>query len=67
MSPCNLLPAFGDYWGESAQKGDSAMEDSQIIDLYWQRSERAIAESESRYGRYCHAIAFNFTLSHEDA
>ena len=23
------------------------MEDSQIIDLYWQRSERAIAESES--------------------
>ena len=43
------------------------MEDSQIIDLYWQRSERAIAESESRYGRYCHAIAFNFTLSHEDA
>ena len=43
------------------------MEDSQIIDLYWQRSERAIAESESRYGRYCHAVAFRFTLSHEDA
>ena len=43
------------------------MEDSQIIDLYWQRSERAIAESEKRYGRYCRAIAFNFCASHEDA
>ena len=43
------------------------MEDSQIIDLYWQRSEKAIAESENRYGRYCHAIAFNFCASHEDA
>ena len=43
------------------------MEDSQIIDLYWQRSERAIAESENRYGRYCHAIAFHLCLDHEDA
>ena len=43
------------------------MEDSQIIDLYWQRSERAIAESEKRYGRYCRAVAFNFCASHEDA
>lgn len=29
------------------------MEDSAIVDLYWQRSEQAIAESERKYGTYC--------------
>lgn len=43
------------------------MEDSQIIDLYWQRSDRAVAETDRKYGRYCHAIAFNVCPSHEDA
>ena len=33
------------------------MEDGQIIDLYWQRSEEAIARSEEKYGAYCRAIA----------
>ena len=43
------------------------MEDSQIIDLYWQRSDRAIEETDRKYGRYCHAIAFNVCPSREDA
>ena len=43
------------------------MEDSQIIDLYWQRSDRAIEETDRKYGRYCRAIAFNFCANHEDA
>ena len=29
------------------------MDDTQIIDLYWQRSERAIAETDAKYGAYC--------------
>ena len=29
------------------------MEDSAIVTLYWQRSEQAIAESDTKYGPYC--------------
>jgi len=34
------------------------MNDEQILDLYWERSEAAIAETEKKYGRYCHTIAY---------
>ena len=29
------------------------MDDKQIIDLYMERSESAISETEKKYGRYC--------------
>ncbi|MGM9603903.1 MAG: RNA polymerase sigma factor [Faecousia sp.] len=35
------------------------MEDQEIIDLFWQRSEEAIAQTHRKYGRYCHTIAHN--------
>lgn len=37
------------------------MDDTQIIDLYWQRSERAIAETDAKYGAYCRMVALNIT------
>ena len=43
------------------------MEDRQIVNLYWERSETAIAETEKKYGRYCHAIAYNILESFEDS
>lgn len=43
------------------------MEDRQIVELYWQRAERAIAETHAKYGRYCHYIAYNILSSNEDA
>ena len=43
------------------------MEDAQIIDLYWQRSEQAIAETSCKYGSYCHAISYNILRVREDA
>lgn len=43
------------------------MEDREIVDLYWQRSDRAIRETERKYGRYCQTIAYNITASREDA
>lgn len=43
------------------------MEDKQIIDLYWERSERAIEETASKYGKYCYSIAFNILYNNEDA
>lgn len=33
------------------------MEDGKIIELYFARSERAIEETERKYGRYCRTIA----------
>lgn len=43
------------------------MEDSQIIALYWQRSEQAISETAQKYGGFCHRIAMNILSRHEDA
>ena len=43
------------------------MEDKQIVDLYWERSESAIAETEKKYGRYCHYIAYHILENDEDA
>ena len=43
------------------------MEDSQIIDLYWQKDPDAIAESNRKYGAYCFRIADSILHSNEDA
>ena len=43
------------------------MEDEQIVDLYWQRSDLAISETNQKYGRYCHTIAYNICGTEEDA
>ena len=42
------------------------MEDEQIVDLYWQRSDLAISETNQKYGRYCHTIAYNICGIDED-
>lgn len=43
------------------------MEDRQIVDLYWQRSDRAIAESAQKFGSYCYTIAYHICANREDA
>ena len=43
------------------------MDDERIIDLYFDRDERAIAETESKYGAYCYRIAYNILLCVEDS
>lgn len=43
------------------------MEDMQIVDLYWQRSEEAIAQTQSKYGRYLATIAWNILQNDEDS
>lgn len=43
------------------------MDDSQIIDLYFQRSETAIVETDSKYGAYCYKIAYSILASREDS
>lgn len=43
------------------------MEDRDIIALYLERNQEAIAETEKKYGRYCYAIAYNILYNAEDA
>ena len=44
-----------------------SMLDSQIVQLYWDRDERAISETAASYGGYCFKIAFNILSSTQDA
>lgn len=43
------------------------MEDHKIVDLYWQRSEHAISETETKYGRFCYSIAYRILENIEDS
>jgi len=51
----------------SAVTGGEKVEDIRILDLYWDRDEQAISESEKSYGRYCHSIAYNILHDREDS
>lgn len=43
------------------------MKDTQILDLFWERNEQAISESEKTYGHYCHSIAYNILHDNDDS
>ena len=43
------------------------MNDQQIIDLYFQRNEQAIAETDKQYGAACMRISLNILNSRPDA
>ena len=43
------------------------MDDTAIINLYWQRAEQALTESEQKYGRFCFSIARNILPCRQDA
>ena len=43
------------------------MDDPAIVELYWQRSDRAIPETAAKYGVYCRSIACNILQNPEDA
>ena len=43
------------------------MEDQGIVELFFDRSEQAIVETDKKYGGYCYAIAYNILASREDS
>lgn len=43
------------------------MEDAEIVDLYWQRDQQAIAETDKKYGAYCQHIAYAVCSDRLDA
>jgi RNA polymerase sigma-70 factor (ECF subfamily) len=42
------------------------MDDTNIIALYWERNERAIAETDFKYSRYLFSIAYNIVHDKQD-
>lgn len=43
------------------------MEDARIIDLYWERNQQAIVETELKYGKYLKKISLNVLQDDEDS
>ncbi|MCR5295256.1 MAG: RNA polymerase sigma factor [Lachnospiraceae bacterium] len=43
------------------------MNDDEILDLYWARSERALSETADKYGNYLKAVALRILSAIEDA
>ena len=43
------------------------MDDQQIIDLYFSRDEKAIEETDRKFGKMCYQIAYNILGDREDA
>ena len=43
------------------------MNDNEIIELYNARSEKAIDETDRKYGRHCRNTAYNILRDHEDS
>ena len=42
------------------------MEDKQIVELYFNRDEKAISETKIKYGPYCYSISYNILANNED-
>ena len=41
--------------------------DEEIIELYWNRDERAVEETDLKYRKYLFTIAYNILYSNEDS
>ena len=48
-------------------RDDFHMEDTHIVQMYWDRNETAISESAMKYGTYCTSIAQNILQNPADA
>lgn len=52
----------------AAIKDDLAIkDDAAIVELYWQRDEKAIRETKRKYGNYLAKIAYNILHNYEDS
>lgn len=44
----------------------SVISDNEIIELYWSRDERAIKETDNKYGRYLFSVSYNIVQDNLD-
>ena len=67
MQPTIFLSFLYSVTVTVAKRSIALMEDQEIIELYFARDERAIAETAGKYGRKLNGIAYNVTRNYEDA
>lgn len=64
------MKTFSSFWkGGNMSRSydkDAFLTDKQIIDLYWQRDESAIEETDKKYGRMLFRIAYNLLSDRMD-
>ena len=53
--------------GTAEMSGGWKLKDTEILDLYFQRDQRALAETQKAYGNYCYSIAWRILNDKEDA
>ena len=51
---------------ETEKKQTAVLEDDAIVELYWQRSERAIEETDRKYHRHLFSLAYNILHDNMD-
>jgi len=51
----------------STEKKENFLSDEQIIELYWQRNEQGISETDKKYGKYLYTIAYNIVHDRLDS
>ena len=49
------------------KRSQAWLTDEQIIDLYFAREERAIAETDKKYSQYLHTVAYSILANEQDA
>ena len=56
-----------DFIIENTFEEVNIIDDIKIIDLYFERNERAIKETDIKYGKLCHKIAYNVLNNRQDS
>lgn len=65
MTINGLLAEWRDFMAQNKNENEY-LPDEEIVDLYWNRNEKAIDETDKKYGKYLYTIAFNIIHSRLD-
>ena len=63
----NHPASFAGYQVKGSTQEVMEMEDSSIVELYWQRDQEAISHTQQKYGPYLFKIAYNILSNMEDS
>ena len=48
------------------KQSSSFLTDNEIVELYWQREEKAISATDEKYGKYLYSVAYNIIANRLD-
>ena len=56
-----------DFIIENILEGVNIIDDIRIIELYFERNEQAIKETDIKYGKLCHKLSYNVLNNRQDS